>query len=398
MNRANRILPVYTGDVSGACSALFELGGMVVIHDPSGCNSTYNTHDETRWYDQDSLIFITGLTERDAILGNDDKLVADVVDAARELRPRFIALCNSPVPFISGTDFAALSKLIERGTKIPCFYVRTNGMHDYTVGAGNALAAIAQRFVEPADRRQGTANILGVTPLDFSEPGAVDALQSFVADAGFKVASCWAMGSSLDELADAAQAAVNLVVSSVGLRAAQVLHERFGTPYVVGTPTGSFSQVLAKALLRAQATGACAWPCRDVRLPAADGVRCIIGEPVAAGSRAVAVELDQDKPVRVICPLEAQAELLASGDVRVDGEEQAERALSGARLVIADSLYAPACPRDAVLQPWPHLAFSGRNSFGQLSAQAGEVSAYVGQPPESKGDEPTRATEEDAHD
>ena len=48
MDRSQRILPVYTGDVSGACSALFELGGMVVIHDPSGCNSTYNTHDETR--------------------------------------------------------------------------------------------------------------------------------------------------------------------------------------------------------------------------------------------------------------------------------------------------------------------------------------------------------------
>ena len=34
MNRTNRILPTYTGDVSGACSALYELGGMVVIHDP----------------------------------------------------------------------------------------------------------------------------------------------------------------------------------------------------------------------------------------------------------------------------------------------------------------------------------------------------------------------------
>ena len=43
MRRSYRIIPCYTGDVSGVCSALFELGGMVVIHDPSGCNSTYNT-------------------------------------------------------------------------------------------------------------------------------------------------------------------------------------------------------------------------------------------------------------------------------------------------------------------------------------------------------------------
>ena len=44
MKKTYRILPVYTGDVSGAASALYELGGMTVIHDPSGCNSTYNTH------------------------------------------------------------------------------------------------------------------------------------------------------------------------------------------------------------------------------------------------------------------------------------------------------------------------------------------------------------------
>lgn len=56
MRQSYRIIPVYTADVSGVCSALYELGGMTVMHDPSGCNSTYNTHDEIRWYDQDSLI------------------------------------------------------------------------------------------------------------------------------------------------------------------------------------------------------------------------------------------------------------------------------------------------------------------------------------------------------
>ena len=50
-------LPVYSGDVSGVASALYELGGMVVIHDPSGCNSTYNTHDEIRWFTQPSFNF-----------------------------------------------------------------------------------------------------------------------------------------------------------------------------------------------------------------------------------------------------------------------------------------------------------------------------------------------------
>ena len=134
-----RIIPCYTADVSGVCSALYELGGMVVMHDPSGCNSTYNTHDETRWYDNDSLIYITGLTEIDAIMGNDKKVVRDVTDAAKRLSPKFIALCGSPIPFLNGTDYNAIAALIEKECGIRTFAVETNGMHDYIRGAGAAL-------------------------------------------------------------------------------------------------------------------------------------------------------------------------------------------------------------------------------------------------------------------
>ena len=99
MRQSYRMIPVYTADVSGVCSALYELGGMTVMHDPSGCNSTYNTHDEIRWYDQDSLIFISGLTEIDAIMGNDRKFIDDIEYAARELHPtHFGRLCPSETP------------------------------------------------------------------------------------------------------------------------------------------------------------------------------------------------------------------------------------------------------------------------------------------------------------
>ena len=112
MRQAYRIIPIYTADVSGVCSALYELGGMTVMHDPSGCNSTYNTHDEIRWYDQDSLIFISGLTDIDAIMGNDEKFLQDIEEAAKELKPKFIALASSPIPFMNGTDFQGLARAL----------------------------------------------------------------------------------------------------------------------------------------------------------------------------------------------------------------------------------------------------------------------------------------------
>ena len=377
MRRTNRIVPTYTGDVSGACSALFELGGMVVIHDPSGCNSTYNTHDETRWYDWDSLIFITGLTERDAILGNDEKLVRDVVEAARELRPRFVALCNSPIPFISGTDFAAICKLVEREIGVPCFYVRTNAMHDYVVGAGNAFEALAQRFVAERPVRARTLNVLGATPLDLGVAGSDAPLRAFAEAAGFEVVSCWAMGSSLDELARAAQAQVNLVVSATGLKVARWLRERFGTPYVVGMPIGAplddplcsmWAQRLAAALRDAAQTGECAWPCHALRAVGPDAAIQLVGEPVMMGSLACALQAVSGLQGRVVCPLEVPDELLGPYDVRVEGEEGIEEALRGARYVVADGLLSPVVGAGSQLltvdgSPLPHQALSGRNGW-----------------------------------
>lgn len=55
-------------------------------------------HDEIRRYDQDSMIYISGLTEIDAVMGNDEKLIRDIEIAAEELKPKFIALAGSPIP------------------------------------------------------------------------------------------------------------------------------------------------------------------------------------------------------------------------------------------------------------------------------------------------------------
>ena len=101
MHQTARIISIYAADTSGFCSALYEYGRMTVIHDASGCNSTYTTHDEPRWYDMDSWVFLSGLTEMDAVMGNDEKLIRDIEHAASDLHPNFIAIAGSPIPMIT---------------------------------------------------------------------------------------------------------------------------------------------------------------------------------------------------------------------------------------------------------------------------------------------------------
>ena len=362
MRRAYRILPCYTGDVSGVCSALYELGGMVVIHDPSGCNSTYNTHDETRWYDQDSMIFISGLSEMDAILGADEKLVAEISETAESLQPEFIALVSSPVPYMNGTDFPALARLIQGRTGIDCFFVPTNGMHDYIAGAGSAFLALAQRYAKKAGAViPGSVNILGMTPLDFAAEGSEGALRSRLAHWGYSVLSCWAMGSSLSEITRAGTAQVNLVVSATALEAAKELQRRFHTPYVAGIPLQRGSDALKTALEQAIRAGETQFPC-TVR-PKGGTEVTLIGEPVTMGALGAAIGAAYGTSVRVLCPVEADPVLLAPEDRLVNGEEEMEQLLQNAQIVIADPLYRAICPAAAQFYDLPHQAFSGRSGW-----------------------------------
>lgn len=366
MRQAYRMIPIYTSDVSGVCSALYELGGMVVIHDPSGCNSTYNTHDEIRWYNQDSLIFISGLTEIDAVMGNDEKFLSDIKEAAGELHPKFIALVSSPIPFMNGTDFPALSKVLETETGIPAFAVPTNGMHDYVYGAGKALEEIARRFVpEQMEDRNGserTVNLLGATPLDFGPISKVEELKKNLEQYGWKTISTWAMGDSLEDLAQAGKAEMNLVISSVGLMAAKMLKEKYGTPYVIGTPYKEYAERISEALEK------------RIQIPAIEDRRrenlqgtgnsekiiTLIGEPVTIGSLAAIIERRHHYKTRILCPLENAEGLLGEHDLKICGEEEMENALKNAQIVVADPLYRPICPIECEFYERAHIAFSGR--------------------------------------
>lgn len=380
-------IPVYSGDVSGAASALYEFGGLTVIHDPSGCNSTYNTFDELRWAKRESAIYISGLRESDAINGNDQRLLDDVVttvDALSE-KPSFIALCNSPVPDIIGTDFAALCRLLEKMTRIPAFYVHTNAMHDYTVGGANALEALAEKMTakERIDGHAGaigaanhashakSVNLLGLTPFEFPYDEQADHLYDLLESAGFKVCANWGRGTkkhpvSFKDVSHASCADVSLVISSIGIKAAMYLYENYGIPYVIGNPLASddFGSVVFNDL-RASISSQVV---KNSYLSLLDdpASTVFIGESVTMGSEAAASALS-GTPARLIRTTECEV-----GDKPFfHGETEIAEELKKAAVIHGDPLFKNARSHgvrgfDATRQTWidePHLAMSGRLYF-----------------------------------
>lgn len=357
MKQTSRIISTYSADTFGVCSALFELGGMVVMHDASGCNSTYTTHDEPRWFDMDSMVYISALTEMEAIMGDDEKLISDIVSAAEELKPKFIAIVGTPIPTMVGFDFQAVANLIEDRTGIPTFGFSTTGMNTYVHGVSMALETLARYFVADTEEKteNPSMNILGLTPLDFSVNGQAESIVRWAENQGYEVLSTWAMGSTLEDIARAGMAHRNLVVSAGGLKAAKLLEKRFGTPYIVGVPMDGKLEVSELA----------------------GEEIAIVGEGVYALSLAWALERVCGRGVRVICTTECDAKLLRAKDVMLRDEAEIEEALRSAKTIIADPLYRPICPRAAQFVSLPAEAFSGRIYRAQIPNLVADFESFA---------------------
>ena len=224
-------LPPFAPDYGGACEAMYELGGLTLIHDASGCTVNYVSFDEPRFHEKPGMVYCSGLTEIDAVMGNDEVLIEKAIRASQELHPNFIAFIGSSVPMIVGTDFTGIAKETEERTGIPCFGFDTNGIRSYIEGASDVLYALLDRFAYEKTENKGTL-LLGLLPLDDNRTSTSRNIRKMFPD----LRSSLSFHCKFSDLSDAQNAERCVVVSASGLKAAELLNERYGIPYSIGLP------------------------------------------------------------------------------------------------------------------------------------------------------------------
>ena len=225
------ILPPLAPDYGGACEVMYELGGLVLIHDATGCTVNYVTFDEPRWYEKASMVYCSGLTEIDAVMGNDDVLIDKALKAADILHPNFIAYVGSSVPMIVGTDFAGIAKETEERSGIPSFGFDCSGIRSYTEGASDVLEALVRRFAGKKTESKGTL-VLGLLPMDDNSTEETEKVRALFPD----LRTSLSYRCSFSDLSDVQNAEKTVVVSASGIKAAKYLQEAYGIPYTVGLP------------------------------------------------------------------------------------------------------------------------------------------------------------------
>ncbi len=220
----------FAPDQSGAAAVLYGLNGIVVICDAGGCAGNICGFDEPRWFSGGkSAVFSAGLRDMDAILGRDDRLVAKLCDAARQIDASFAAIIGTPVPAVIGTDYRALRRMAEKKLSIPVITVDTTGMNWYDAGEEKAYDVLFRTFADNGETaEEGTAGVIGAVPLEFMHREDEEEIRRVLHGEGVRRVMLY---DRLDDFIRAGRAEKNIVISPAGLKAAQFLQDIFGTPY-----------------------------------------------------------------------------------------------------------------------------------------------------------------------
>ena len=340
-------LSPFAPDQSGAVSALFDFGGLIVICDAGGCTGNICGFDEPRWFIRKSAVFSAGLRDMDAILGRDDKLVSKLQAAMDGSGLKFSAIIGTPVPAIIATDFKALKRMAEKRTGLPAITVPTTGTRHYDRGASDAWLELFKTFaIEKLPVAPGSVGVLGASPLDFPTLDAGNLLSDALKKDGWSIVRCYGMGAGLDDVRAASSAAKNIVVSPAGLAAAKYLEKTFGTPYEVQCPW-----------LPQQALDA---------LPALAGKKTlVIHQQFAANAvRDAILKHDPASQVDVASWFIMEPEFMRENDFHIESEEAFVESVAngGYDAIVCDSRLRVALPRTQTFDivDFPHFAVSGR--------------------------------------
>ena len=226
---------------------------MSVIHGPTGCKMYpadlserlfVNRNDEVetrnpflrgmKYFFYQPRLPCTLLDTKRVILGSSENL-EDLYSIVREQNPKMIGILNSPGAALIGEDLERVD------SDIPTVRI---GSHDYSSYSYDGYSSTAIKIIdclaeEKKDVKKGTVNIIGMSLLHLRFEDSIDELKRMLSLCDIEVNTVLCAGSSAEEIKNISSAELNIVIDEdYGLKVAEHLRDRFGTPFVSVMPIG----------------------------------------------------------------------------------------------------------------------------------------------------------------
>jgi hypothetical protein len=344
-------IPSFATDYSGAASTISDLGGLAVVHGPTGCIGNFTGYDETRWFSSPKAVFNSALRERDAIMGDDSAVIEALSDACAIHRPSFMAIIGTPVPNLIGCDLEGIAAEAEALTGIPAIGVGTNGYGFYQDGIEKAFAAVERRFPCKWAPEEGRANVLGFTYYDYDSPSAIAKTRDAVSNGGGTI-GYFQTADGIERFRITGEAEMNIVVSSSMVNVAERIRKKHGTGYIAASPN---SDIGVEAIRRFVAG--------EGPIATAEGRGhdvLIIGDQVVSNGVRDDIASEFGKGSDVATFFGLHRSLSCDGDVKLRSESGLMDLMKGYKTVVGDALFGGLAPPGMKFVPLAHVAVSGK--------------------------------------
>ena len=185
-------------------------------------------------------LLTSGLSEKEAVFGGEERLRECIRFAAQKYHPQAVFIANSCVSGVIGDDTQAIAAEMEEELGLPVTAVSAHGFLDgeYYAGYLDAARALVDRFMQPAEQKNGTVVLLGDCGGMHGE--YVKELRRLLSLLGLRVTGQFPSYLALDELQAVPEAELVILLgrrmddekqAQLAALAAHI-RERLGTPYL----------------------------------------------------------------------------------------------------------------------------------------------------------------------
>ena len=228
----------------------FVRGALVVFHSPRPCAHIAHGMDVSSFHRLTAAgtsvrlspvpLLTSGLSENEAVFGGEERLRECIRFAAQKYHPQAVFIANSCVSGVIGDDTQAIAAEMEEELGLPVTAVSAHGFLDgeYYAGYLDAARALVDRFMQPAERKEGTVVLLGDCGGMHGE--YVKELRRLLSLLGLRVTGQFPSYLALDELQAVPEAELVILLgrrmddekqAQLAALAAHI-RERLGTPYL----------------------------------------------------------------------------------------------------------------------------------------------------------------------
>ena len=228
----------------------FVRGALVVFHSPRPCAHIAHGMDVSSFHRLTAAgtsvrlspvpLLTSGLSENEAVFGGEERLRECIRFAEQKYHPQAVFIANSCVSGVIGDDTQAIAAEMEEELGLPVTAVSAHGFLDgeYYAGYLDAARALVDRFMQPAERKEGTVVLLGDCGGMHGE--YVKEMRRLLSLLGLRVTGQFPSYLALDELQAVPEAELVILLgrrmddekqAQLAALAAHI-RERLGTPYL----------------------------------------------------------------------------------------------------------------------------------------------------------------------